>query len=213
MQKGYINREEAFRYMGHKGGVIPDHILELADQCEQQLLQVMEPRYTYKVFDLSAGDTGIRVGATPLYLEGKDIAAHLEHCTRCIFFCATLSAGVDRLIRTYETREMEKAVITDCMASSAVEQLCNDAEAEIEAQLGNAVHYTWRFSPGYGDFPLAVQRQFLDLLDASRKIGVTVTDRVIGISEKEIPQKRRGCSCCNMRKTCPYRKRGEHCGF
>ena len=62
------------------------------------------------------------------------------------------------------------------------------------------------------------------LLDASRKIGVTVTDRliliprksvtaVIGISEKEIPQKRRGCSCCNMRKTCPYRKRGEHCGF
>ena len=66
--------------------------------------------------------------------------------------------------------------------------------------------------------------QFLDLRDASRKIGVTVTDRliliprksvtaVIGISEKEIPQKRRGCSCCNMRKTCPYRKRGEHCGF
>ena len=123
---------------------------------------------------------------------------------------------MDRLIRTYEAREMEKAVITDCMASSAVEQLCNDAEAEIEAQLGNAVHYTWRFSPGYGDFPLAVQRQFLDLLDAPRKIGVTVTDRliliprksvtaVIGISEKEIPQKRRGCSCCNMRKTCPYK--------
>ena len=33
-----------------------------------------------------------------------------------------------------------------------------------------------RFSPGYGDVPLSLQRDVLAVLDAQRKLGITLSD-------------------------------------
>ncbi len=117
---------------------------------------------------------------------------------------------------------MEKALVADSLASAAVEQVCEAAEEEIRAAIGN-YGYTWRFSPGYGDFPLDIQGEFLNALDAPKRIGVNVTDSLIliprksvtavmGVSENEIPKSRRGCGNCKMKETCPYRKNYGHCG-
>ena len=66
MQKGYINREEAFRYMGHKGGVIPDHILELADQCEEMVNVYLHGEDDPEVNDYEQYDNGIKIIGTYL---------------------------------------------------------------------------------------------------------------------------------------------------
>ena len=218
-----INRAEAFRYMGYKGGEINDTILKITDECEEKLLEVINPKYVYKVFDIEINDDGVKVKNTSLVFKGKDISSHLKDCEKCILLCATVSGGADRLIRSYEAGQMEKAVITDCLASTAVEQVCNEAEIEIRNEIGEW-NYTWRFSPGYGDFPIDIQKDFLDVLDAPKRTGVNVTDSliliprksvtaVIGLSHKEISRGRRGCVTCNMRDRCEFRKRGEHCGI
>lgn len=222
MKLNKLDRDEAFRYMGYKGGGIPQNILRLADECEERLLAEIQPKYVYRIFDIYTDSGGLCVSGTELVFKGKSIAEHLKDCGRCILMCATLSAGADKVIRSYEAAEMEKAVIADCMASAAVEQICDTAEREIEAAFGN-YNYTWRFSPGYGDFPLDIQKKFLDVLEAQKRIGVTVTESllliprksvtaVIGISENEIPKGKSGCGSCNMRENCSYRKRGVHCG-
>ena len=83
---------------------------------------------------------------------------------------------------------------------------------------------TFRFSPGYGDYPIELQKDFLRILDAQRKIGLTVNDNfmlvptksvtaVLGLSKNPIEQKKRGCAVCNMRDKCKYRRNGEHCGL
>jgi hypothetical protein len=83
---------------------------------------------------------------------------------------------------------------------------------------------TWRFSPGYGDLPLDIQTEFLQILDAPKRIGLNTTANniltprksvtaVIGLSQGEISQGRRGCAICRMKDKCQYRKRGEHCGI
>lgn len=216
-----IDRAEAFRYMGHKGGALPKNINELADECEQRLLASIAPKFVYSVFDIGYAENGITIGNTPLVLGGNDIAAHLADCERCVLFAATLGAGADAVIRGYESSAMEKAVITDCMASAAIEQVCDLAEAEIREKL-TRMHFTWRFSPGYGDLPLDVQRDFLNVLNATKRIGLTVTESliliprksvtaVIGVSEREIPKGRRGCAICGMRDRCEFRKNGTHC--
>lgn len=223
MQLDSLNRAEAFRYMGHKGGEIPENINSLADECEEKLLAAIRPNYVWRVFDIAESENGISVSGTSLALTGNDITEHLRGCERCALMCATLSVGADSVIRAYESAEMEKAVIADCLASAAIEQVCDIAEREIQAAVGD-YHYTWRFSPGYGDLPLELQRQFIEVLQAQKRIGVTVTNSLIliprksvtavmGISENEIPKGRRGCSNCNMRERCEFRKRGDHCGF
>ena len=216
-----IDRAEAFRYMGHKGGVLPESMTTLADECEQCLLTSITPKLVYAVFDIEHTEKGIAVCGTPLILKGNDISAHLRDCEKCVLFAATLGTGADAVIRSYESAAMEKAVIADCMASAAIEQVCDRAEAEIREKLPE-MHFTWRFSPGYGDFPINVQRDFLNVLSAQKRIGLTVTDdmiliprksvtAVIGVSEREIPKGRRGCAVCGMKDKCELRKQGTHC--
>ncbi len=223
MEINKLNRQEAFRYMGYKTGNIDEKIIALTDQCESELISVIKPRFVYKVFDIEHSDNGVVVNNTSLILKGKDISDHLKDCERCVLMCATVSIDVDNLIRKYEAQDMAKAVIADCLASAAIEQVCNEAEKEIKSAVGE-YNFTWRFSPGYGDFPLEIQRDFVDVLDAQKRVGVNVSESlimiprksvtaVIGVSEKEISKGRRGCVCCNMKDRCAYRKRGEHCGF
>lgn len=218
-----LNRSEAFRYMGYKGGEIKDEIIKITEECEQRLLDAIKPKYVYRVFDIEESDQGVLVKDTPLIFKGNAISKHLKDCDRCVLMCATLSAEADKVIRSYEAVEMEKAVIADSLASAAVEQVCELAEAEIQKEVGS-FYYTWRFSPGYDDFPLDIQKDFLSAVDAAKRIGVTVTQNdiliprksvtaVMGISQKEISKTRRGCNSCNMKDTCKYRKAGSHCGF
>lgn len=218
-----MNRAEAFRYMGHKGGTIPQNMEELADECEARLLAEITPKFVWRVFDIENSVEGVEVKNTPLVFKGKDIAEHLRGCERCVLLAATLGGGADAVIRAYEARAMEKAVIADCLASAAIEQVCNAAEREIQAQLGG-YNFTWRFSPGYGDFPLDIQGDFLRVLDAGRRIGLSISESLIliprksvtavmGISENEISKGRRGCGCCDLNGQCEYRKRGSHCGW
>lgn len=207
--------------MGYKGGEIPENIKTLADECEKKLLNVISPKFVWRVFDIEKDAEGIAVLNTPLVLLGEDIAAHLGECEKCVLFAATLGIGADNAIRGYESAQMEKAVVADCLASAAIEQVCDLAEEEIYSRLGE-YHFTWRFSPGYGDLPMDIQRGFLDVLDAEKRIGLTATESlillprksvtaVIGVSKREISKGRRGCGCCKMKDTCEFRKNGNRC--
>lgn len=216
-----LNRAEAFRYMGYRGGEIPENIKALADDCETQLLAGVSPKFVWRVFDIQNTADGVAVLNTPLIFRGRDIAAHLSECEKCVLLAATLGVGTDNVIRGFESGEMEKAVIADCLASAAIEQVCDAAEEEIRGAMGG-YNFTWRFSPGYGDFPLDIQRDFLNTLNAAKQIGLTVSESlillprksvtaVIGASEREISKGRRGCGSCNMRDVCEFRKNGNRC--
>lgn len=217
-----IDRREAARYMGFGANKPDDRTSAIIDECEKALLAVINPKYVYRVFDIQLLDDGVKVLGTPLFLGGNDIRRHLEGCTKCVLFAATVSSGVDMRLRAFEAEDMTKAVVADCLASVAVEQVCNYVDSEVKERL-SGYNQTWRFSPGYGDLPISVQRTFLDVLNAQKLIGLNATENniltprksvtaVIGLSENEISRGRRGCACCNMREVCQFRQKGDHCG-
>lgn len=216
-----INRTEAFRYLGIKG--TPDNAtLQLADECEKMLLAEMTPKFCWIYAEISEySDNSVKLSGYTLSLDGNDISAHLDGCHGVVLMCATLGNNVDMLLRKTQTQDMAKAVILDAMASAAIEQVCDEAEKEISARLENK-HFTWRFSPGYGDFPIAVQKDFLLALNAQKVIGLCASQSgmltptksvtaVIGVHEKSVQQQKHSCESCNMRDRCNYRKTGGTC--
>lgn len=218
-----IKLSEVWRYLGY-GGHIPDSAtVDLTNQCTGKLRAVMRPRVLYAEFPLLFQPDGVLLDSCNLILPGQDIAAHLSGCSKAVLLCATLSVQTDQLIRNTQIADMTAGLITDCCATAAIEQLCDDAEIVLKKHFGGS-YFTSRYSPGYGDLPLDIQKDFLSVLDAPRKIGLCATDSsiltprksvtaVIGISKNPPIKNRTGCMHCNLRDTCEFRRKGEFCGL
>lgn len=214
-----ISHVEVFRYLGMEETAADAAFHQRMQKCEGKLLQVARPRYTYCVLPLTATETELSAGN--LSLSGTSIRTHLEGCERVILLAATLGLQVDTLIDRTQVTDMTDALILDALSNAAIEQICDRAEEQLHAAL-SAWHFTWRFSPGYGDFPLTTQPRLLETLNAARQLGVTATDSLlmcpkksvtalIGCASVPIPKGRRGCAVCTMRQRCPYRMKGNHC--
>lgn len=216
-----INRAEAFRYLGIKD--TPDNAtLQLANECEKILLAEMAPKFCWSYAEIfEHSDTSVKLSGYTLKFVGNDVSAHLDGCCGVVLLAATLGNGVDMLLRKTQAQDMAKAVILDAMASAAIEQVCDEAEKEIAEKMENK-HFTWRFSPGYGDFPIEVQKDFLTALNAQKVIGLCASQSgmltptksvtaVIGVHEKSVQQQKHSCESCNMRDRCNYRKTGGTC--
>ena len=87
------------------------------------------------------------------------------------------------------------ALAVSALGSERVEALCDEFCNRLATEKGEGVKVYQRFSPGYGDLPLEVQRDIFALLSPERAIGVTLGDgllmsptksvsAIIGISEK-----------------------------
>ena len=55
-----------------------------------------------------------------------------------------------------------------------------------EIMQAEGIHFTDRFSPGYGDLPLDVQKNIFPLLDCERKIGLTLNESLIMSPSKSV---------------------------
>ena len=126
------------------------------------------------------------------------------------------------LIDRTQKRDMTNALLMDALANTAIEQVCDKAEQRIQETMPNR-YFTWRFSPGYGDFPISEQPNLLAHLNAARQVGIITTETylmnprksvsaIFGCAQHPLPKRRQGCSICKMRETCAFRKKGAHCG-
>lgn len=215
-----ISKVEAARYMGVKG--TPDSaIAELLDRAEKQVREALRPKYVYLETDIIITDDGVFLGAMTEPMMGEDIKRHLQGCNKAVLIAATLSQEADKLIRQASVMDIAYSLALDCICSAAIEQVCDRAEEEIFARAA-APYRTWRFSPGYGDLPITIQRGFLLALNAQRRIGLTVTDSsllipsksvtaIIGVSDTPVERGSRGCAICTMKDRCAYRLSGSIC--
>ncbi len=212
--------EEALRYLGAAGA--PEALRrQVAGEAEALSAQI-RPRYVYRVYGLELRSGGVGLAGAGVVLRGDTAARMLETCGQAALLACTLGARFDLTLNAAQVRDMARAVILDAVGSALVERGCDEAEAELSARFPGR-YLTDRFSPGYGDLPLDLQGDICAVLDASRRLGLTVTESlllnpvksvtaVIGVSDRPQMARVRGCDYCQMRERCPLRKGGKHCG-
>lgn len=224
----HIDKNEVLRYLGHNGQSMDETLSELIDTCIEEVSCLAKPLYVYKIFETEAREDRVLFRENAFVLEGKDIAAHLKDAGRSALMAVTLGADMDKRIRYLEVNQMTKALIMDACATAAVESVCDRVEAEIrELARKDGFAINFRYSPGYGDLPLAAQPGILTLLNAQKQIGLTCTDSFIMLPRKSVtaiiglipPEKQaaakttesKSCRNCSKYNDCLYRRRVGTC--
>jgi hypothetical protein len=182
-----LRQAEILRYLGYRRKMtLTAETSALIDDVIAETLAVAKPRFTWRISPLEECATGVLVPDVALNLPGKSIQAHLAGATQVALLAATLGTEVERFIRRYEITDMARAQIMDAVCVEYIETICDLAQVVLAAELPMGVTQNRRFSPGYGDLPLAVQPDFLAALDAPRKLGLALTDTMLMIPRKSV---------------------------
>lgn len=213
----YIDRNEALRYMGYRGQRLDANTEKLLEACADEVMSISKKSCVYEIFDIERKEEGICLKGTTLVLAGEDINAHLSKAEKCALMAVTLGLEVDRRIAYYSKTDLAKGLIFDACAAAAVEALCDTVQDEIVLKAGAiGLEATSRYSPGYGDFDIAIQKEICKLLKTYERVGLSVNDSsimiprksvtaVIGLQKEKCSDKGHKCKNCDNRY-CLYRK-------
>ena len=104
-----------------------------------------------------------------------------------IFLCGTIGAEFDAWQRRLAVLSAADALLSQQIGLNAVEKVMDDLENEVKVKVeGEGLKLRPRRSPGYGDLPLSLSRTIISELDATRKIGVSITDSDLLVPSKSV---------------------------
>lgn len=219
-----IPKKEVLRYLGHKNQEINGNIDRLIDETIKEAKELVNPKKVVARYKITINDTGVSLDNTNLILTGEDIKNHLKYSKDIYIMAVTLGSAIEKKIAYYEKIDLTKAVILDSCATTAVEEFCDFIEEDIK-KIAESEHkgITFRYSPGYGDLPIDIQKDFLDTLNATKTIGLSVSSHnllmprksvtaIIGLIPKDRAINKRTCEVCSNYNNCKFRKEGVSCG-
>lgn len=184
------DRKEIIRYLGYRG-VTPDReMLKEIDLSVGELNAVVTPRFVYEKFDLTLEET--EKGKERLCFAGievcsRDLSVNLQGCTGVYLMAVTLGPGPDLLVRRASIGRMSRAVVLQAAAAAMTETWCDIVNERIRKEAERDGLYTRpRYSPGYGDLPLSLQKEFSRILNMPKEIGVSLTDTLLMTPSKSV---------------------------
>lgn len=220
--------KEILRYAGCKSS--DEELLQLLRACMEEVREKLSYKVCYMELPVVIEDGGCDFGC--LTVQSQNLSKNLQGCKTVILFVATVGVEIDRLIAKYGRISPSKALLFQAIGAERIEALCDVFCEEIAREKGVALKP--RFSPGYGDLPLKIQKDIFQILDCAKKIGVSLNDSLLmspsksvtafaGIVESEsitesmnhrktveiqettdINQKKMKCAACN-KTDCQYR--------
>lgn len=163
------------RYLQIKPRDLDKTTKELIEACILDLFSLARVKH-YAQVDSIVFYGGGRMQIGPLSIESKVLASNLKGTRYVVSMGLTLGLEVDRWLYRLSKRRPSQAIIADACASEMVESvtrkfsLRTGREALKEGLLARP-----RFSPGFGDYGLENQRDFIQKLDLGRRIGIVLT--------------------------------------
>ena len=103
------------------------------------------------------------------------------------FLCGTIGAEFDTWQRRLSALSAADALLSQQIGLEAVEKVMDDLEKEAKVEVeAEGRKMLQRKSPGYGDLPIELSRTILNELDATKKIGVSITDSNLLVPSKSV---------------------------
>ena len=204
-----LNERECLRYAGTTPQAISAEEKALFESCLAEVGNKLSYKVCWGRFPVQRGENSLDFGF--LQTDSRALMKNLEGCEEVIVFAATIGLEIDRSIRRYTNLSPAKALFFQAIGAERIESLCDTFCDELK---GDGLQLRPRFSPGYGDLPLELQKDIFRVLDCPRKIGLSLNESllmspsksvtaIIGIGRGEA-EAENTCSACE-KSDCAYR--------
>lgn len=178
---------ETARYLGYSKLNAPDSVIDgLIKECCFKMQEEISPKACFCDFQIKESEKKGFVSFEDVEIESKDLENYFKNCKKVYLFAATIGPRVDLLIKKMQHLDSVKASIFQACGAMFVEKLVdllNDEVKKIAAKENFSCKP--RFSPGFGDVSLAVQKDFFRLLPCN-KLGLTLMETLIMAPEKSV---------------------------
>ena len=222
-----VDRAEMLRYLGYGGQQIEPELSQRIELVVERLELDIEPRGVRRVFAVDAtgvdeqGEPCIRLVGTNVELRGRDIYRHLKDARFAALMACTLGMDAERRLRTTGAQQPLEGAVLDAACSAYVEAAVEQMDQQVKAAAAaHGLAGNWRFSPGYGDWPLEQQPELIRVTKCE-SIGITLSESkmlvprksvtaIIGLYKEvkgsgETAHSPNGCAACD-KLDCPSRK-------
>ena len=178
-----LSRRELLRYM--RAGEMTPTLDALIDECWREAEPLLSLRLCYARVGVEHGETGL---VFPTFqTDSAHLAKALDGTNEAVVFAATVGLALDRAIARYGHTSPARALCLQAIGTERTEALCDAFVLKMNESLRpEGLRLRPRFSPGYGDLPLDVQRGVFALLAPERHIGVTLTDELLMTPTKSV---------------------------
>ena len=141
-----------------------------------------QKKAVWSIFDLTIDCDVCDLGA--MQIRSHALAAHLAGCKRVILFAATLGTSFDRELQKQARLSPARAYELQMQGLREIEEWCDLLCEKLAKEQGCTLR--GRFSPGYGDLSLEMQREIFRVLEPAKHIGLCLSDSCVMTPSKSV---------------------------
>lgn len=170
---------EAIRYLGYGTHAIDEQTSNMIRDSFTELEGIVDVKFIYRIFEIVRQEEDVfKIGG--IKIESNNLEKNLTGCKQAALLAITLGPQVDYQLKRYEITNIAKAVVFQACAAALLEEYCDKVQGEI------AIRTKPRFSPGYGDLSIEYQEALLQTLDATKRIGLSLTEARMLVPTKSV---------------------------
>ncbi len=173
--------DEVFRSLGIRDGSAKEELTGEVESVISELAPILKPLACFEQYKISDDRGTLDLGFSRV--TSRDLSKNLSGCRSIILINATVGLGVDRLIAKYSRTSPSRALIMQAAGAEAVECLLDKISDGFKS--AGAILRP-RFSCGYGDLPLTLQKDIFSALNPQKNIGVSLTDSLLMTPTKSV---------------------------
>lgn len=180
-----VDRKETLRYLGYRGQEPDEQTAKLLEEVTEELEKDSLPKSIYREYDCTVEGNHVKIG--PLNVVSQHLSKNLQGCEKAVILAATIGRCADMMIKKYSVINMAKAAVVQAAGASAIENYVDEVETKVRKSAEErGLYLRPRFSPGYGDFSLDYQKEIFQLLECSKRIGITLTEGNLMMPTKSV---------------------------
>lgn len=199
-----LDYNEIKRYLKYDNNELDINTQLNIEKSIDLLEKIAQPKYTYQIFDIEVSEDKVEIKNKNISFNSKNLALSLKNATQAVFLVATLGLELDYQIKRLEITDLSLAYVLNAVAVEYLEKFLDYIQ---ENKLNNNNLQKFRYSIGYGDLELSNQKKHIDLVNATKLIGVNVlktnlmvpsksVSAIIGISDNNVEDYLNKCLDC-----------------